>query len=213
VSRYADARPFDGWPGDGGAIGFVGRVDEPRKGLQVLFDALPAIRRIHPDVRVLVAGPGEYDGTVPAGVTMLGRVSEADKARALASVDVFAAPNTGGESFGIILLEAMASGAPIVASNLDAFARVLDDGALGVLTRVGDPAALAAGCIELLGSPARRDGLRAAGRQAVARYDWSIVAGEILRVYKTAIAASTGRVEEDPVPVDKDSMQTVTVEP
>jgi phosphatidylinositol alpha-mannosyltransferase len=208
VSRYADAHPLDGWPGDGGAIGFVGRVDEPRKGLQVLFDALPAIRRVHPDVRVLVAGPGEYDGVVPAGVTLLGRVSDADKARVLASVDVFAAPNTGGESFGIILLEAMAAGAPIVASNLDAFARVLDDGALGVLTRVADPDALAVGCIELLDSPARRDGLRAAARQAVARYDWSIVAGEILRVYKTAIAASTGRVEEDPEPVEASTIET-----
>jgi phosphatidylinositol alpha-mannosyltransferase len=201
IAKYAGGLPLPGWPGDGGAIGFVGRVDEARKGLDVLFEALPIIRRDHPNVRLLVAGPGKTDD-VPDGVMMLGRVSEPDKARVLASVDVFAAPNIGGESFGIVLLEAMAAGAPIVASDLDAFARVLDDGGLGELTRVGDPASLARGCVALLGSPERRDELRSAARHAVARYDWSIVALEVLRVYETAIAASTGRVIEEPEPVD-----------
>jgi phosphatidylinositol alpha-mannosyltransferase len=201
IAKYAGATPMPGWPGDGGAIGFVGRVDEARKGLQVLFEALPMIRREHPNVRLLVAGPGKVND-VPDGVTMLGRVSDADKARALASVDIFVAPNIGGESFGIVLLEAMAAGAPIVASNLDAFARVLDDGALGELAAVGDAASLAASCSALLSSPARRDQLRTAARHAVARYDWSIVSGEVLRVYQTAIAASTGRVVEEPEPVD-----------
>ncbi|HVT20293.1 MAG TPA: glycosyltransferase family 4 protein [Mycobacteriales bacterium] len=201
VGRYAGAAPLPGWPGSGGSIGFVGRVDEPRKGLRVLFDALALLRADFPDLRVLVVGPGTVDD-VPPGVTMLGRVSDADKARALASVDVFVAPNTGGESFGIILLEAMAAGAPIVASRLDAFAQVLQDGALGELVDVDDPRSLAAGCAALLRSPQRREELREAGRTAVARYDWSVVAGEVLRVYETAIAASTGRVEEDPDAVD-----------
>jgi phosphatidylinositol alpha-mannosyltransferase len=202
IAKYAGATPMPGWPGPGGAIGFVGRVDEARKGLDVLFAAMPMIRREHPDVRLLVSGPGKIDGDVPDGVTMLGRVSDADKARALASVDVFVAPNIGGESFGIVLLEAMAAGAPIVASNLDAFARVLDDGALGELATVGDPTSLATSCSSLLSSPWRRDQLRSAARHAVARYDWSIVSGEVLRVYETAIAASTGRVVEEPEPVD-----------
>jgi phosphatidylinositol alpha-mannosyltransferase len=206
VGRYAGATPLPGWPGTGGTLGFVGRVDEPRKGLRVLFDALPRLRAEFPDLRVLVVGPGDVDG-VPPGVTMLGRVSDADKARALASVDVFVAPNTGGESFGIILLEAMAAGAPIVASRLDAFAQVLRDGELGELVDVDNPASLAAGCAALLRSPERREQLRDAGRVAVARYDWSVVAGEVLRVYETAIAASTGRVEEDP-----DSVDTATFE-
>jgi phosphatidylinositol alpha-mannosyltransferase len=207
IAKYAGAVPRAGWPGDGGAIGFVGRVDESRKGLQVLFDALPAIRREHPDVRVLVAGPGKIDGEVPAGVTMLGRVSDSDKAQLLASVDVFVAPNTGGESFGIVLLEAMAAGAPIVASRLEAFARVLDDGRLGELAAVGDPVDLAAQCSALLASKPRRDELRVVARHAVARYDWSVVAGEVIRVYETAIAASTGRVGEDPSPVDFSSLE------
>jgi phosphatidylinositol alpha-mannosyltransferase len=201
IAKYAGGLPMPGWPGEGGAIGFVGRVDEPRKGLEVLFSALPLIRRAHPGVRVLVAGPGKHEDP-PEGVTMLGLISDADKARLLASVDIFAAPNIGGESFGIVLLEAMAAGAPIVASDLDAFARVLDDGGLGLLTAVGDPVALAAGCSALLAAPARRDALRVAARHAVARYDWSVVCGEILRVYETAIAASTGRVVEEPDAVD-----------
>jgi phosphatidylinositol alpha-mannosyltransferase len=207
IAKYAGAVPLPGWPGPGGAIGFVGRVDEPRKGLQVLFDALPAIRVEHPGVRVLVAGPGKVDGEVPDGVTMLGRVSDADKARLLASVDVFAAPNTGGESFGIVLLEAMAAGTPIAASRLEAFARVLDDGRLGELATVDDPADLARACSVLLASKPRRDELRVAARHAVARYDWSVVAGEVIRVYETAIAASTGRVSEDPSPVDIASLE------
>jgi phosphatidylinositol alpha-mannosyltransferase len=201
VDRYAGAAPLPGWPAPGGTVGFVGRVDEPRKGLQVLLDALPMLRREFPDAQVLVAGPGEI-GDAPAGVTFLGRVSDADKARAYASMDVFVAPNTGGESFGIVLLEAMAAGAPIVASNLDAFSQVLQGGRLGELVGVNSAPALAEGCAALLRSPARREELRKAGRAAVTRYDWSVVAGEILRVYETAIAASTGRVEEDPDTVD-----------
>jgi phosphatidyl-myo-inositol alpha-mannosyltransferase len=201
IAKFAGALPFPGWPGDGGAIGFVGRVDEARKGLEVLFAALAVIRRAHPEVRLLVAGPGKLDDA-PEGVTLLGRVSEADKARLLASVDVFVAPNTGGESFGIVLLEAMAAGAPIVASDLDAFVRVLQDGRLGELATVADPVSLAARCSALLGSPQRRGELRTAARHAVARYDWSVVSGEVLRVYETAIAASTGRVVEEPQTLD-----------
>jgi phosphatidylinositol alpha-mannosyltransferase len=204
IAKFAGAVPMPGWPGPGGAVGFVGRVDEPRKGLQVLLDAWPLIRRDHPDARLLVVGPGRLDGQVPDGVTMLGWVSDADKARALASVDVFAAPNIGGESFGIVLLEAMAAGAPIVASNLDAFTRVLEHGRLGSLATVGDAAALARECSALLSSPERRDQLRTEARHAVARYDWSVVAGEVLRVYETAIAASTGRVVETPEVIEVD---------
>jgi phosphatidyl-myo-inositol alpha-mannosyltransferase len=210
IAKYAGASPLPGWPGEGGALGFVGRIDEQRKGLTVLLEAWPQIRRDHPGVRLLVAGPGKFDiDEVPAGVTMLGRVSDAGKARALASVDVFVAPNTGGESFGIVLLEAMAAGAPIVASDLDAFSRVLDDGALGELAGVGNPASLAAKCSALLSAPQRRQELRVAARHAVARYDWSVVAVEVLRVYETAIAASTGRVVEEPKPIEVETIERI----
>jgi phosphatidylinositol alpha-mannosyltransferase len=201
VVRYAGASPLPGWPGEHGAIAFVGRVDEPRKGLSVLLDAWPAVLARRPGLRLLVAGPGEYDGPVPDGVTMLGMVSDADKARVYAAADVYVAPNTGGESFGIVLLEAMAAGTPIVASDLEAYRRVLEDGRLGVLTPIGDAASLVEAIDRLLGDSDRQRELVDAANLAVARYDWSVVTRQILRVYETAIAASTGYVvtEQDGV--------------
>jgi phosphatidyl-myo-inositol alpha-mannosyltransferase len=205
VDRYAAATPLDGWPGDGGAVGFVGRIDEPRKGLDVLLDAMPSLWRTHPRLRLLVAGPGELDREVDDRVVLLGQVDEETKARAYRSVDVFVAPNTGGESFGIILLESMAAGTPIVASDLDAFRRVLESGTsgpAGAVATVGDPESLAHACAALLGSPARQQALRSAGKSVVARYDWSVVGREILRVYQTAISVSSGRVVQEPEPLE-----------
>ncbi|MBV9369885.1 MAG: glycosyltransferase family 4 protein [Frankiales bacterium] len=195
VAKYDGAAPLPGWPGEGGALAFVGRVDEPRKGLDVLLAAFAQLRAERPALRLLVAGPGEYDGELPDGVTALGLVSEADKTRVYKSADVFVAPNTGGESFGIVLIEAMAAGTPIVASDLDAFRRVLDDGdggLVGELATVGDPAALARACAALLDAPQRRAELSERGRQVVRRYDWSVVATEVMHVYETAIAGHHG---------------------
>jgi phosphatidyl-myo-inositol alpha-mannosyltransferase len=200
VDRFAGAKPLLGWPGEHGALGFVGRVDEPRKGVQVLFDAFELLLRSHPQVRLLVAGPGDVT-PVPPRVTMLGQVTDEVKAQVFRSVDVFVAPNTGGESFGIILLEAMAAGTSIVASDLDAFRRVLRDGEAGLLATVGDAESLAHACATLLASPERRDQLVARGCELVGRYDWSVVATEILHVYETAIAMHTGGVVEEPEPV------------
>ena len=203
VRRFQESTPLPGWPGEHGALGFVGRVDEPRKGLTVLFDAFARLRRTHPQVRLLIAGPGDID-RVPDGVTVLGQVSDEVKAQVFRSVDVFVAPNTGGESFGIILLEAMAAGTAIVASDLDAFRRVLNDGEAGQLATVGDAESLAYACATLVDSPARRATLAAAGRAIVGRYDWSVVAAEILHVYDMAIAMHTGGVVEEPEPVQPD---------
>jgi phosphatidylinositol alpha-mannosyltransferase len=121
-------------------------------------------------------------------------VTEAEKTAFLRSVDVYCAPNLLGESFGVVLVEAMAAGAPIVASDLDAFTRVLEDGAAGLLVRRGDPADLAAGLSALLGDPARRARLSAAGSLAAAGYDWSVVARRILAVYETVAATGRGAV-------------------
>jgi phosphatidylinositol alpha-mannosyltransferase len=105
-------------------------------------------------------------------------------------VDVYCAPNTGQESFGVILLEAMAAGAPIVASDLEAFRRVLAGGAAGELFRAADGAALAIALGRLLDDPDRRAALATAGRAAVAPFDWTRIAGEVLRVYELAIAGA-----------------------
>ncbi|HMC71148.1 MAG TPA: glycosyltransferase family 4 protein, partial [Mycobacteriales bacterium] len=177
VERFADAAPLDGWPSAGGAIGFVGRIDEPRKGLSVLLEAMPYLWKEHPLLRLLIAGPGEIDDRLDDRVVLLGQVDDKTKARAYHSVDVFVAPNIGGESFGIILLEAMAAGTPVVASDLDAFRRVMettDGSSAGVLATVGDPESLAHAIATVLGSDARRNLMRKAGMDVVRRYDWSV---------------------------------------
>jgi phosphatidylinositol alpha-mannosyltransferase len=167
---------------------FLGRIDEARKGLDVLLAAMPDI----PDVQLIVAGPGDVD--IPAElaerVTVLGLVDEARKASLLRSADVYVAPNTGGESFGVILLEAMAAGAPVVASDLDAFSLVLDGGRCGVLFPTGDAAALAAAVNGLLADPERRAALALAGRAEARRYDWPVVARQVLDVYEAVLATS-----------------------
>ena len=122
-------------------------------------------------------------------VVLLGQVSEEDKARVYHSVDVFCAPNTGGESFGIVLAEAMAAGAPIVASDLDAFRQVLRGGRAGELFETGNPAALAAAAGRLLDDPERRATLSEAAAEAVRAYDWPVVARDVVRVYEAVVAA------------------------
>jgi phosphatidylinositol alpha-mannosyltransferase len=130
-------------------------------------------------------------------VSLLGELSEEDKGAFLRSVDVYCAPNLLGESFGVILIEALAAGAPIVASDLDAFARVLEDGEAGVLVRRGDPAALARALCELLADPARRAELSARGAAAAADYDWDVLARRILTVYETVVPPGGGAVGAD----------------
>ncbi len=192
--RYRHARPLDGWPGTGGSIGFLGRMDESRKGLAVLLRAFELLAADRPDLRLLVAGPGdtgEQRHKLPAALreraVFLGEVSEEDKVRVLHSVDVFCSPNTGGESFGIVTAEAMAAGVPIVASDIPAFRQVLRDGRAGELFTVDDPADLARVAGRLLDDPARRARLCTAALDAVADYDWGVVARDVLSVYETVV--------------------------
>jgi phosphatidylinositol alpha-mannosyltransferase len=195
IRRFAEAAPNPDWrssaPGDL-TLGFLGRIDEPRKGLPVLLQALPQVAVTLPGIRLLVAGPGDVSearSAVPREVAdrvrFLGLVSDADKARLLRSVDAYVAPNTGGESFGVILLEAMAAGTPVVASDLEAFRLVLDQGRSGRLFRSGDAASLAETVVDLLDDAAQRAALVASGRATVERYDWDHVASRILAVYET----------------------------
>lgn len=201
VSFFRDAQPLDGYPRAGGTIGFVGRYTEPRKGMPVLLDAMRQLDL--PDVRLLVVGRGDEDelrkmaGPELWGrLDLLGQVDDKTKARALRSVDAYCAPNTGGESFGIILTEAMSAETAVVASDLDAFRRVLDDGRAGVLTAVNDPKSLADGLRSVLTDPSRRALLVAEGDRRVAAFDWSVVANQVLRVYEQAVAANPRQVGE-----------------
>jgi len=201
VSRYEKASPLPGWPGEGGVLGFLGRMEEPRKGLDVLLRAFELLAAQRPGLRLLVAGPGDLDevrGKVPEAIRdrliLLGQVTQEDKARFYHSVDVFCAPNTGGESFGVVLIEAMAAGAPIVASDLDAFQLVLRDGRAGELFPAGDPAALAAAAGRLLDDRSLRARLSAAATDAVRAYDWPMVARDVVKVYEAVVPSVVGKV-------------------
>ena len=226
VQAYSHAEPLPGYPRDpalGGTIGFIGRYDESRKGMAILLAAMQKLVRTRPGVQLLIAGRGEeqdFLDELPAelasNVVMLGMVSEAEKASLLRSVDVYVAPNTGGESFGIILLEAMAAGTPIVASDLQAFRRVLGEGEGegegasqrrrsdspaaseperqlargGVLFDNRDSEGLATALDRVLGDEQLRAQLSTASAELVRPYDWSVVAAQVLRVYEIAVAAT-----------------------
>ncbi|HTY73863.1 MAG TPA: glycosyltransferase family 4 protein [Actinomycetes bacterium] len=204
VDAFRGAKPFDDLPGTSGSrIGFLGRIDEPRKGLQVLLEALPAIVAGAPEVQLVVAGPGDVDDVrkeLPAElaerVSFLGLVSDEDKARLLASLDLYIAPNTGGESFGIILLEAMSAGAPVLASDLEPFRHVLEDGRSGALFANEDPVDLARQAVALLGDAGARRALVEAADVNVVQYDWTTVAQRVVEVYETVTAGQRG-VRED----------------
>lgn len=200
VASFATAPRLDGYPRPGKTVLFLGRYDEPRKGMPVLLDALPRVVERFADVQLLVVGRGDEDelreqaGALVDHLRFLGQVDDAEKASAMRSADVYCAPHTGGESFGIVLVEAMAAGTGVVASDLDAFRRVLLDGKVGRLVPVGDGAALAGALIEVLENDALRQRYVAAGSEAVYRYDWSVVASEIMRVYET-VAGSGAKVQ------------------
>ncbi|WP_290704962.1 MULTISPECIES: glycosyltransferase family 4 protein [Gordonia] len=196
VPFFADATPLDGYPRPGRTILFLGRYGEPRKGIDVLMRALPRIVDAFPDVTVLVVGGGNEAalrrraGEFADRLVFLGLVDDATKARALRSADVYCAPNLGGESFGIVLVEAMAAGAAVIASDLNAFRRVLDNGRAGRLAEVGSADGLATAVIELLTDDNAREEQIRVGEQQAWRYDWSRVADEIMRVYETVTVAA-----------------------
>ncbi len=175
-------------------LGFMGRFNEPRKGLKVLIDALPIISRFMPEIKVLVAGPGnpdeflkEIDPQLRNRIQFLGRLTEDEKADFMTSVSAFVAPNTGGESFGIILAEALAGGAAVVAADIPAFDALLEHGKYGKLFKSEDSTDLAKVVIELLRNKEERDSLAMSGQEYAQRFDWSVVGEEIFEVYEMAI--------------------------
>lgn len=169
----------------------------------MLAAALPALLERHPGLRVLVLGRGEAEealaaaGPARGAVELLGALDDDAKASLLRSVDAYVAPHIGGESFGIVLVEAMSAGAPVIASDLGAFRRVLDEGALGLLARTGDPDALAAAVSASLENPDQARERAARASVAVRRYDWPRVAAQVLDVYET-VTIGADKVGEDP---------------
>lgn len=196
VDRFSHAAVREDWRGDGPTLAFVGRIDEPRKGLPLLLEAFPRIAESFPGTRLLVVGGGDEDsarrrvsGPLADDVVFLGRATDDEKASALRTADLYVAPNTGGESFGIVLIEAMAAGTPVLASDIPAFRRVLGEGEYGATFRNEDVDDLARTAISVLGDGEDREARRAAASRAVSRYDWSSVAGRIVQVYETVVDA------------------------
>lgn len=202
--RAADAMPEldSGRP----RIMFLGRFTEPRKGFPLLLSSLPAILREVPDVEVIVVGGGDLDEmrrslrksrisfvegrgdpASTATVRVLGRLSEKDKAAALAASDVYVAPNSGGESFGIVLVEAMAAGAAVVASDIPAFTAVTDNGYAGRLFTNGSRRSLTRTVIDTLKDDEGRQGLVDRGFARSRDFDWDRVATQVERVYDAVV--------------------------
>lgn len=208
VERFASAERQPDWVGtpERPTVAFLGRMEEPRKGMPLLAQALPEIVSRIPGVRLLIAGPGDPDSVrqrmtpdAAAACEFLGPVSDVDKARLLASVDLYLAPNTGGESFGIILIEAMSARATVLASDLPAFTRVLQGGVAGEMFRNEDPVDLARAVVALLRDPTRCEQLAAAGGERAKVFDWSVVAQDVLAVYETVVfGASSVRASSEP---------------
>jgi phosphatidylinositol alpha-mannosyltransferase len=197
ADRYRDGEKLEKWSGN--TIGFIGRFEESRKGLAILLEALPIIARFAPDVRVLVAGPGDskefseaIDPQLRHRFEFLGRISEREKADFLSSIAVYVAPNTGGESFGIILVEALAGGATVVASDIPAFDSLLGHGEFGALFESENANDLAKVVIDLLRNLSKRNDLSVRGKAYAQRFNWDVVAEDIFSIYQMSLVGNSG---------------------
>ena len=196
--KFANAKVSDEFSGDF-TVGFIGRFEEPRKGLQVLIDSLPIVARFIPNVKYLIAGPGdsedflkEIDPQLRNRIKFLGRLTDEDKASFLKSIKIYVAPNTGGESFGIILAEALAGGACVVASDIPAFDSLLGGGEFGALFESENSTDLAKVIIDLLRDENKRKQLSIAGKAHAQIFDWDVVAEQIFSIYEMAIVGGQG---------------------
>jgi phosphatidylinositol alpha-mannosyltransferase len=190
LDRFADAEPYEHLRDGTLNILFVGRLEE-RKGLIHLLRAYHRLRKRRVDARLLVAGAGpklrEYRRYIGLrgirDVDFLGRVSDEQKARYFASADIFCAPATGQESFGIVLLEAMAAGVPIIASDIHGYKRVVERNVQGILVEPKNPRALAAALYALARDPDLRHELGEAGRRRAPEFSWDRVTDRIVDYY------------------------------
>jgi len=192
VASFAAADPADLDPGR--RLLFVGRLHR-RKGFSVAVEAFRLLAEGRPDIRLIVAGDGEERAvaerlkpTLRDHVTMLGTVPHEQLPRYYAACDLLVAPSVGGESFGYVLLEAMAAGLPVVASRIPGYDEVVRDGREGYLVPAGDPRVVAEAAAKVIDDPALARTMAHAGRTTAARYDWAAVTAQIEAVYREALA-------------------------
>ncbi len=202
--RVLDFRDQEGVSVSGNpSILFLGRIDEPRKGLSVLLAAAPEIINRVPHIHFNIAGPGDSNDflkEIPVELhrhfTFLGSVTDEEKRRLLHQADLYVAPHTGGESFGIVLVEAMAADTPVVASDLPAFDRVLRHGQCGALFANGDSLDLADKCVELLNNETLASDFITAASKRVMDFDWDSVVNDVIAVYES-VHTEGEKVTED----------------
>ncbi|CAN5687465.1 glycosyltransferase family 4 protein [soil metagenome] len=206
IDRYSqEVEPFP-WHSDGHPhILFVGRFNEARKGFKYLLRAMPMIQQQFPGTRLTVVGPGDrskfqdlISRYLIRGVDFVGEVSKDDLPRYYASCDIFCAPSIHGESFGIVLLEAMATFKPVVASQIPGYAGVISHEKDGLLVEPRDSTAIALAVVRLLSDTSLRQSLSLSGRRTAEHYAWPRVAARIVDVYmgclKATIPATTHQV-------------------
>jgi phosphatidylinositol alpha-mannosyltransferase len=200
VDRFHNMEPFP-WARDGvPRILFVGRYNEPRKGFKYLLRAMPLVHQQFPEARLVVVGggkPDQFEGQMERygvrNVDFIGLASPSDLPRYYASCDLFCAPSTSGESFGIVLLEAMAAGKPVVAGDIPGYRSVMTHGQEGLLVPPKDPYAMALALVRLLSDAPLRWRLAAAGRETANAYAWPEIASRVLSVYEHAADATTAQ--------------------
>ena len=186
VERFAKATPT---PSERPTVLFLGRHEE-RKGLAVLLDAVAALPK---DVRIWVGSDGPQTAELTqrvAGderVEWLGRIDDQEKARRLRGADVFCAPSLHGESFGVVLLEAMAAGTPIVATEIPGYARVARPDREALLVAPGDAGALAGALARVLGDHDLATSLAEAGRRRAEELSMDHLAERYLEIYRTLV--------------------------
>ncbi|MGH2549819.1 MAG: glycosyltransferase family 4 protein, partial [Thermomicrobiales bacterium] len=185
----------------GPRILFVGRYEEPRKGFKYLLRAMPMIRQQFPDARLTVVGTGrpeKFDDLISKygiwGVDFVGTISAEQLPRYYASCDIFCAPSIERESFGIVLLEAMATGKPVVASNIPGYASVMRDGREGLLVPPRDPAGLALAIVRMLSNTDLMQQFAERGVKTATQYAWPNVAKQVLETYEAARERTVARM-------------------
>ena len=200
VDRFANsAGPWPQYQDGKTNILFVGRL-EKRKGLKYLLEAYSRLKWEHPNIRLLVVGPGTPDKESHRilsarnlqDVELIGGVTQADLPRYYASADIFCSPATGAESFGIVLLEAMAAGKPIVASDIEGYMGILSHGEQGLLFRRRDSEHLASALDTLIRDRELAARLGATGREMVEQYRWKVVAQQVEDYYHDCMELAHG---------------------